>query len=261
MKAPETIGAPRPPRGIFGMSIIALIMTAVLVGLGVWQLQRRIEKHAVMAVLNERLTAAPAPLPSRTEWAALTPQRDEFRRVTFVAVFEAQPAAHVYSSGSALRPDVSGSGAWVFAPADIQGGGTVVVNRGFAPETSAGVVGAAADTAPGGAVTLTGYLRFPETPGWFTPAANHATRLWFLRDPRDMALALGWGDPAGEVAPFYVDLEAPVPPGGVPKPGPLAVHLADNHLQYAITWFGLAAVVLAAFGTWLAGARRGRTAS
>ncbi|MGB3272444.1 MAG: SURF1 family cytochrome oxidase biogenesis protein, partial [Xanthobacteraceae bacterium] len=68
----------------------------------------------------------------------------------------------------------------------------------------------------------------------------------------------GWGQPAGEVAPFYIDLEAPAPASGVPKPGPLAVHLKDKHLEYAITWFGLAAVVAAAFAFWLVGAWRGR---
>jgi cytochrome oxidase assembly protein ShyY1 len=67
-----------------------------------------------------------------------------------------------------------------------------------------------------------------------------------------MAEAMGWA----EVAPFYADLEAPVPPSGVPKPGPLQVHLRDNHMQYAITWFGLALVVLIAFGFWLRAQRR-----
>jgi surfeit locus 1 family protein len=68
-----------------------------------------------------------------------------------------------------------------------------------------------------------------------------------------VARALGWG----EVAPFYIDLEQPVPESGIPKPGPLQVHLKDDHLQYAVTWFGLACVVLIAFGVWLRGQRRG----
>lgn len=247
------------PRGIVGLGVVALVMTAVLVSLGVWQLQRRVEKHAVIAALDERLAAPPAALPPRAEWPTLTRARDEFRRVTFAATFEPRPPAHVYTSGSGLRPDVTGTGAWVFAAADLAGGGTVVVNRGFAPETAPGAgVSDATDTAPAGAVQLTGYLRFPERPGWFTPAADPVRRLWFQRDHRDMARALAWGEPAGEVAPFYIDLEAPVPPGGVPKPGPLSVHLKDDHLQYALTWFGLAAVVVATFGFWLAGARRGR---
>ncbi|MDB5574118.1 MAG: Surfeit locus 1, partial [Tardiphaga sp.] len=60
----------------------------------------------------------------------------------------------------------------------------------------------------------------------------------------------------GAIAPFYIDLESPVPASGTPKPGPLDVHLKDNHLQYAITWFGLAAMVLAAFAVWVVQDRR-----
>ncbi len=70
----------------------------------------------------------------------------------------------------------------------------------------------------------------------FTPHEDAVKRLWFLRDHLAMARAGGWGD----VAPFYVDLESPMPASGLPKPGPLQVHLKDDHLQYAITWFGLA---------------------
>ena len=101
-------------------------------------------------------------------------------------------------------------------------------------------------------VTLTGYIRFPETAGVLTPAENLAKRLWFTRDHLAMAQALGWG----EVAPFYIDLEQPVPASGIPKPGPLEVHLKDDHLQYAITWFALAGAVVIAFGVWWRAQRR-----
>src|SRR5262249_14101731 len=53
------------------------------------------------------------------------------------------------------------------------------------------------------------------------------------------------------VAPFYVEQEAPAPPGGLPQPGRLVVALPDDHLQYALTWYGLAAVLAAVFGAWL----------
>ena len=102
-------------------------------------------------------------------------------------------------------------------------------------------------------VTLTGYIRFPETAGMLTPAENLAKRLWFTRDHLAMARVLGWG----EAAPFYIDLEQPVPASGVPKPGTLEVHLKDDHLQYAITWFALAGAVVIAFGVWLRGPERG----
>jgi cytochrome oxidase assembly protein ShyY1 len=100
---------------------------------------------------------------------------------------------------------------------------------------------------------LTGYLRFPEQATFLTPREETAKRLWFLRDQRAMADVLGWG----KVAPFYIDLETPAPANGVPKPGPLEVHLRDAHMQYAITWFGLAAAVAIAFAVWLARALSG----
>ena len=77
-------------------------------------------------------------------------------------------------------------------------------------------------------------------------------RLWFARDHVGMAKALAWGS----VAPFYLDLESPAPASGLPKPGPLEVHLKDDHLQYAMTWFGLSAAVAVAFVIWLRGRRR-----
>jgi cytochrome oxidase assembly protein ShyY1 len=103
---------------------------------------------------------------------------------------------------------------------------------------------------------LTGYIRFPETAGLLTPAASPEKRLWFNRDHFAMARALDWDQGGKTVAPFYVDLETPVPASGIPKPGPLEVHLRDDHMQYAITWFSLAGAVLIAFGVWLRAQRR-----
>jgi cytochrome oxidase assembly protein ShyY1 len=67
-----------------------------------------------------------------------------------------------------------------------------------------------------------------------------------------MAQVRGWGGPA---APFYIDQETPVPPGGSPRPGPLTVKLRNDHLGYALTWFGLAATLAAVFAFWLWGRR------
>ena len=106
-------------------------------------------------------------------------------------------------------------------------------------------------------MTLTGYLRFPESAGTLTPPENIAKRLWFTRDHLAMARTLGWGEGGKPVAPFYIDLETPVPASGIPKPGPLTVHLKDNHMQYVITWFGLAGAVVIAFGGVVARAAAG----
>jgi surfeit locus 1 family protein len=243
------------PRSVAGLGIFTLLTLALLIGLGVWQLQRRVEKHALIAQLTERLAAEPGALPPLAQWSTLTPARDEFRRVRFSATYEQRPDAMVYSSGSAIRDDVSGPGTWAFLPARLPGGETVVINTGFVQNTMQDrgqQDRAVARLVTGGPVTLTGYIRFPESPGALTPRENIAKRLWFTRDHQGIARALGWG----EVAPFYVDLETPAPESGIPKPGRLEVHLKDDHLQYAITWFGLAGAVLIAFGVWWRGQRR-----
>jgi surfeit locus 1 family protein len=242
-------------RSIAGFGVFTIVMVALFVGLGVWQLQRRAEKHALIAALTERLAATPGALPSAAQWSALTPARDEFRRVSFSASYRSLPDAMVYSSGSAVREDISGPGTWAFLPARLPSGETVVINTGFVQNTmqDRGLEDRAVERlVTDQPVTLTGYIRFPESAGTLTPAENLAKRLWFTRDHLAMGRALGWG----AVAPFYVDLETPVPASGVPKPGPIEVHLKDDHLQYAITWFGLAGAVVIAFGVWLRGQRR-----
>jgi cytochrome oxidase assembly protein ShyY1 len=241
-------------RNIAGFGVFTLVMVTLFVGLGIWQLQRRVEKHALIAALTERLAAAPEPLPSPAQWSGLTPARDEFRRVSFAATYGRGPDAMVYSSGSAVREDISGPGTWAFLPARLPTGETIVINTGFVQNTMqerGQQDRAVARLLTREPVTLSGYIRFPETGGVLTPAENPATRLWFIRDHLAMARALGWG----EVAPFYVDLEQPVPASGIPKPAALEVHLKDDHLQYAITWFALAGAVMIAFAVWLRGQR------
>lgn len=245
---------------VAGFAIFTLVMVITFSGLGIWQLQRRVDKHALIALLNARLAAAPEALPAPAQWPALTPAKDEFRRVRFTATYAPLPDAMVYSAGSAIRDDISGPGTWALLPALTVDGTVIVVNAGFVQNTMQDR--GQQDRAAGRLVTgqpanLTGYLRFPESASALTPPESLAKRLWFTRDHLAMARALGWGEGGKAVAPFYVDLESPVPESGIPKPGPLSVRLKDDHLQYAITWFTLAAAVVIAFGVWWRGRRRG----
>ena len=249
------IAASAKPRPVAGFAIFTRVMLIAFVGLGIWQLQRRVEKHALIAALTERLAAAPQSLPAPAQWSALTPAKDEFRRVSFTATYRSRLDAMVYGSGSAVRDDISGPGTWAFLPAQLPDGETIAVNAGFVPNTMQDrnlQDRAVAQLVTGRPVVLTGYIRFPEAAGVLTPAEDHTKRLWFTRDHLAMARALGWD----KVAPFYIDLETPVPANGIPKPGPLEIHLKDDHMQYAITWFGLAGAVVIAFAVWWRAQRR-----
>jgi cytochrome oxidase assembly protein ShyY1 len=237
----------------WSFGVFTLVIVAIFVGLGLWQLQRRVEKHALIAALTERLAAAPVPLPPPSAWSGLNAAKDEFRRVTLTATYARLSDAMVYSAGSAVREDASTPGTWAFLPAKIASGEMVVIDAGFVANTmqDRGVEDrAVTKLVTGEPVTLTGYLRFPESPGLFTPSPSRDKRLWFARDHLAMAEMLGWGKENNKIAPFYIDLETPVPQNGIPRPGPLQVHLKDDHLQYAITWFTLAFAVAVAFAVW-----------
>jgi surfeit locus 1 family protein len=214
----------------------------LLIGLGTWQLERKTWKEALIATLDERVGAEPVPLPPPERWPTLDPAKDEFRRVVFAATMPPGREALVYGAASAVRPDVSGPGYWVFTPAALSDGTALVVNRGFVPE---GQQDPKTHVPPAGRIDLVGALRWPEPRGWFLPKDDPAHNLWFVRDPDAMAQAKGWGT----VAPFYVELETPT--GALPRAGRLKPTLRNVHLQYALTWFGLAAVLLAIFALWL----------
>ncbi len=236
--------------------LFVLVALVTFIGLGTWQLQRKAWKEALIATLEQRLAANPVALPPPQRWSSLDPADDEFRRVKFSAVFVPGQEALVYGSGSSLRSDVSGPGYWVFAPARLAGGNLVVVNRGFVPERQRDPKSRVAGEI-GGPLEMVGVMRWPESRGIFTAKGDTARNLWFVRDQVAIAAAKGWD----EVAPFYIELESPLPPGGVPRAGALKVELRNVHLQYAITWYALAGVVAVMFGLWLRGRRRAAAAA
>lgn len=236
--APSTPDTSRR-RNLLWPAAIALIGFSILIGLGLWQLERKKWKEGLIAALAQRVAAAPVELPPPARWSALA-SSDEFRRVRIRATFSAdQRPAWLYTGASALREDVKSAGYFVFAPARLAGGQQIVVNRGFAPDRTAPL--------PDGSFEIIGYLRWPEAPGWFVSPHDTSAETWLIRDPAGMAAARSWG----AVAPFYVDMESSVPTVALPRAGPLKVTLKNDHLNYALTWFSLAAVLASIFSLWL----------
>jgi len=212
----------------------------VLIALGTWQVERKAWKETLVVRLTQRLNAAPVELPPPDAWSRLTQENSEFLRVKLRINFRNESDALVYTSGSALRDDVKSPGYFVFTPVRLADNGQqIVINRGYVADPSY----------PGraGSEEIVGYVRWPEAPSWFV--SNHDSSnatFWYVRDQRLMAEVKRWGP----VAPFYIDQEAPLPPGGLPRPGPLTAQLRNDHLQYALTWYGLAAVLAVIFTIW-----------
>jgi surfeit locus 1 family protein len=199
--------------------------------------------------MNTQLAAEPQALPSPASWPQMTPASDEFRRVRLQADFLVVPDTYAYVAGSAMRDDIKSPGYFVFRPARMPDGRVVVINRGYVPLGHT-------EQSKAGPAEITGYLRWPEPKSMFVSSSDGAGDTWFVRDHLAMARGRGWG----EVAPFYVDQEAPVPAGGLPRPAKMSVLLRNDHLGYSLTWFGLAATLLGVFGAWLVTRNRRETA-
>lgn len=237
----------RKSRGLLVPTLVTITAFAILIGLGIWQLQRKAWKEELIANVTQRVLMSPAALPSPREWGRLNQTDDEFRRVTFPAEFLSEKEALVYTTGSAFRTDVSGQGYWVFTPARAPGG-LVMVNRGFIPGADRPKEGGAARRVSG-VVNIVGVMRWPEATGTLSPKADVERNVWFVRDHLSIAATKS----IGAVAPFYIEQESPMPPGGLPRPGRLTVNLSNYHLGYALTWFGLAGVLLVVFFVWAKG--------
>jgi surfeit locus 1 family protein len=128
----------------------------------------------------------------------------------------------------------------VMTPLALEGGGVVFVNRGFVPDDRRDPASRTAGQTQG-TVAVTGLMRRAESRNFFTPPDDPGKNLWFTRDPA--ALAAHWG--VADAAPFSVDADAAPNTGGWPKGGATVMTIPNNHLGYALTWFGLAATLAA----------------
>lgn len=215
---------------------------AALVGLGLWQVERKAWKEGLIDQIAVRAYGpAGEPVPER-DWSVWRADADEFRRVRVAGTF--LPDALVSLHGIAEeRPGQALLGYYLFEPLRLSGGAVVVVNRGFVPAELRDPVVTGLKAGPQ-ATALTGLVRAPESPGLFLPANDPKRGEWFVRSLDDMASSSG----LSRVAPFYID--ADLTPGGDPWPraGQTPLTLRNPHLQYAVTWFGLACTLIGVFG-------------
>lgn len=232
---------PRGRRTLLLPALFTFAGVALLVALGIWQLERKMWKERLISAISTQMSRPPQVLPASSSWAQLTQAEAEFRRVRFSAAL-GREQAYVYAPSAGARRGELGPGYFVFARARLADGMQVVINRGFVPEGRQQKAQASA-THVSESIEIVGALRWPESSRFFSPADDPASNLWFRRDHVAIAAAKGWGS----VGPFYVELQSPTPPGGLPLAGPVSITLKNNHMAYAVTWFGLAAGLLAVF--------------
>lgn len=227
----------------------------VLVSLGNWQMRRLAWKENLIERVSERLS-----LPAIEPTAATLSDADtllaenEFRPVRLTGEYDVAGEVRVFTSLSEPKGPQGGPGFFIFTPfRPSTGGPTIFVNRGFVPQDQKGTESAP----PAGVVAIEGPLRAPESGSWLTPDADPQERLFFARDPSAIAAAMGI---EGPVSPFFIDLGASAtPPSGLPQAGETRTVFPNSHLEYALTWYGLAAGLAAVFGAFAYGRLRTKT--
>ena len=219
--------------------VATVVMLVPLIGLGVWQLQRLAWKEALIAAVEERVGAPAVDLPEPSEWSKLDPRDYEYRHVRVTGVYDLAHQLLVFRASAGGKGRFSGPGYNVMTPLTLLSGETILVNRGFVPESQKG----AASIGPIKPTTVSGLMRASEDRTWFTPADDPAKGAWFTRDVEAMAAALK----LGPHAPFSLDADAGPEP--LPEGGDTIVSFPNSHLSYAVTWFGMA---LALVGVYLA---------
>lgn len=214
--------------------LLALLFL-VLVGLGVWQVERLAWKEDLIARVEARVHAAAVASPAQGDWARINPVRDEYRRVRLTGKF--------FNDRETLVQAVTerGGGYWVMTPLRVADGSVVLVNRGFVPldrrDPATRRQGQIA-----GETTVTGLVRMTEPKGGFLRSNDPVGDRWYSRD----VAAIAAKRELANVAPFFVDADATANTGGLPVGGLTVIRFSNNHLVYAITWFVLAGMVAAA---------------
>jgi surfeit locus 1 family protein len=230
-------GAQPRPRSLLWPAVATLIGCVFLILLGVWQLHRLAWKEGLIAEIAARAKAPPQPLPPQSEWAQLRPDDYEYRHVELDGAFDNGKEALVFRpAGGAAR----GPGYLVLTPLKLDSGAYVIVNRGF---VSVELKDPAARGEIEGRAHVTGLMRQPESRNFFTPADDPETDQYFTRDPALIAGHFG----LAPAAPFSVDADENPKSAVLPRGGASELTFPNNHLAYALTWFGLALALIGVF--------------
>ena len=220
--------------------ILVLIALAILISLGTWQVERLHWKEGLIADIAARQAAAPVPL-ADIEAMAATGGDIEYRRVTATGRYINNKERHFFATWRGQ------TGFYVYTPLELADGRVLFVNRGFVPyenkEPEMRMQGQLTDEQ-----TVTGLARekLPGKPSWVVPDNDVAKNIFYWKDLDVMAESVGLEK--ARVIPFFVDADSTPNPAGLPIGGVTQVDLPNDHLQYAFTWYGLAAVLIAVVG-------------
>ncbi|MEI9993162.1 MAG: SURF1 family protein [Rhizomicrobium sp.] len=220
-------------RPLPGLTVAVALLFAGLVALGVWQLQRLQWKLALIDQVTRNLEATPVTL----NGAALPSPQTDYLRVALTGRYDNANEAYVYGIGPEGAPVFH-----VVVPFHLDDGRVLLVDRGIVPRDMQSPATRPAGIR-NGETTQIGIWRWTQAPGTFTPNPDLKHRIWYSRDAPGIGRALH----LSLAAPALIEADAAPNPGGWPRGGQTVVAFRNEHLQYAITWFLMAAGLLGVY--------------
>ena len=220
-------------------TLATLIALAVLLQLGTWQLERKRWKEDLQAKIAARVAAEPVSISAIT--LTVRDQTDfEYLHVFATGRFHHDKERHLYA------PAPSGLAWHIYTPLETHPGLIVWVNRGMVPDANKSPETRSAGQVTG-TVKVRGIARFARSKALFAAENNPGRNLWYWPDQAAMTAS---AFPSGTVKAMGVFVEAdaqPLPPGGLPKGGVTRLTLSNRHLEYAVTWYGLALTLVGVY--------------
>ncbi len=225
------------------LAVLGLAALLVLVGLGTWQVERLRWKEDLIARIGARISSPPRPLAEIEALYGSTGDVD-YMPVNATGVFHHDGERHF------LATHKGQSGFFVYTPLELADGRIVFVNRGFVPYDLKAPSKRPRGQLPG-EVSVTGLARnaLPQKPSWLVPDNDPAKNVFYWKDRDAMARSANLRA-ATQIVPVFIDADATPNPGGYPVGGVTLIDLPNNHLQYAVTWYGLAAALLGVLAAW-----------
>lgn len=211
-------------------TLITVPAVLIMLGFGIWQVERLAWKNDLIERLQTRTTAAPVAL----DQLSGKPEQDEYRQVRLRGRFD-----HAHEMHLIARSLNGNTGYHIITPLILEDGRAVLVNRGWVPDTRKDPARRAEGQVPG-IVDVVGVTRLSQIPGWVTPNNEPARNVWLYVDVPAMHKAAGIASPASA---YWFVADATPNPGGFPIGGQTQINLPNDHLQYAFTWFAFAVIL------------------
>jgi surfeit locus 1 family protein len=236
--------------------LFMLIAVPILLKLGWWQWEQKTRKEVLITRIESRASVTPRTTSISELVASNTPIDDlDYTPISLTGKFLHEFEVATFTNRQEGSDKYAGPGYDILTLFAGKDGGTILVNRGFVPQNSRSI-STRLQGQMQGEIIITGLIRKPERRSYIDVPDMPERNEFAIRDPKAIITAKLNPERKTQLMPiidsFYLDLRSPMPDGGLPSPNKTSVNIPNRHMEYVITWWGLALVFIGMFGVFVA---------